>query len=203
MRCPACGRETPDALMVCRHCGASTRPSILQRLFGRLRRPHASVSIGMSPPAREVLTADEEPLGIEMPALGVKTMSVTVSQSSSTQGAVLSGAGLDADMLEKLRRVAAAGGAEVRYERVERDDGRGNVTVSESGTPLDPDVRAALEKLLNAKPGAGGVIREQQVIVETNGTRQVYGSVEDMPPEVRKLLGRFAESPISDDGSSR
>ena len=190
MRCPACGRETPEALMVCRHCGASTRPSILAKFFGWLRRPRAA--------ARVVLTADEEPLGIEMPAVAVKTMSVTVSETPCARGTVLSGEGLDADVLEKLRRVAAAGGGEVRYERVQRDDGFGNVTVSETGTPLDPEMRAALEKLFDSKPGAGGVIRDQQVVVETGGTRQVYDSVEEMPPEVRKLLGKFAESPISD-----
>ena len=197
MRCPACDRDTPDALLVCRHCGASTRPSFLRRLFRWLRMPSVSVSVD-----RPRLTADEEQLGIEMPALGVKAVSVTVGDVTSAQRGMAEDA-VAPDVLEQLRR-AAAGGGQVYYERVTQQDGlTGRTTVSERGTPLDPDVRGAIEKLLASHAGGdgAGVTREQQIVVETNGTRKVYSSIEEVPAEVRGMLGKFADLPINRDGT--
>lgn len=193
MRCPACDRDTPDALLVCRHCGASTRPSLLRRMFRWLRRPSVSVSA-----SRPRVTAEDEQLGIEMPALGVKTMSVTLSDVTSAQRGIVGDADAP-DVLEQLRR-AAAGGGQVYYERVTQQDGlTGKTTVSERGTPLDPEVRDAIEKLLSSHVGGdgAGVTREQQIVVETNGTRKVYSSIDEVPAEVRGILGKFADLPIN------
>ena len=191
MRCPTCDRDTPDALLECRHCGASTRPSHLRRLFGWLRMPSVSVSV-----SRPRVTAEEEQPGIEMPALGVKTMSVTLSDVTSARRGI-TGEALAPDVLEQLRRAA---GGQVYYERVTQQDGlTGKMTVSERGTPLDPDVRAAIEKMLasHGSRDGTGVTREQQIVVETNGTRRVYSSLDEVPPEVRGILGKFADLPIS------
>ena len=193
MRCPACDRDTPDAMLVCRHCGASTRPSLLRRLFGWLRLPSVSVSVG-----RPRMTADEEEFGIEMPALGVKTMSVTLGDVTSAQRGMV-GDPPAPDVLEQLRR-AAAGGGQVYYERVTQQDGlTGKTTVSERGTPLDPDVRAAIEKLMSSHTGGdgAGVTHKQQIVVESNGTRKVYSSIDEVPAEVRGMLGKFADLPIN------
>ena len=196
MRCPACDRDTPDALFECRHCGASTRPSLLRRLFGWLR-PH-SVSVSVDRPR---VTADEEQLGIEMPALGVKAISVTVSDTTTRADGVVPADALAPDVLEHLRR-AAAGGGQVYYERVTQQDGlSGKTTVSERGTPLDPDVRAAIDTLL-ASHGATTTAREPQIVVETNGTRKVYSSIDEVPPEGRGMLGKFADLPINRDESA-
>src|SRR5688572_33014403 len=111
MRCPTCDRDTPDALLVCRHCGASTRPSLLRRLFQWLRLPSVSVSVG-----RPRATMNDDRLGIEMPALGVKAISVTMTDLAGAKRYVAPDA-LGPDVLEQLRR-AAAGGGQVYYEHV-------------------------------------------------------------------------------------
>ena len=200
MRCPACDRDTPDALLVCRHCGGSTRPSLLRRLFRWLRPPSASVSIGRPP-----VTADEEQAGIEMPAMGVKAISVTVSDATTRAGGIIPSDALAPDVVEQLRR-AAAGGGQVYYERVTEQDGlTGKTTVSERGTPLDPDVRAAVEQLLasHADGADTGTTHERQIVVETNGTRKVYASIDEVPPEVRCMLGKFADLPINRDATDK
>lgn len=197
MRCPACGRETPDALMVCKHCGASTRPSILRRLFGWLRFPHVSVSVRTKPTVRRALRADEDPLGIEMSAAGAKSISMTMTKVSGLEGAEALEA-LPPEIREKLRRATSDGNV-VQYQRVVQDDGFGRATVTENGTPIDPNLRAALQKLLEAESAT----TEQQIVVDVDGTRQVYGSVDEMPPEVRKMLGRFADAPINSDRDGR
>lgn len=191
MQCPACGRSTPDALLVCKHCGASTRTPWWRRLFGRLRAPRVGVSLDVS---AERARPDEEPLGIEMPAGAAVKMTVsdvTVTRSGTE--------GLDAlppdvrdDVRDALRRAAGSGGM-VYYEKVVSDDGSGPV-VSERGTPPDPQVRAALQKLL-----ATEATTQREIVVDVNGERQVYRSVDEMPPEVRKLLGQFADLPVTHD----
>ena len=200
MRCPACDRETPDALLVCRQCGGSTRPSLLRRFFRWLRPPAASVSIGRPP-----VSADEEQLGIEMPAMGVKAISVTVSDATTRAGGIIPADALAPDVVEQLRR-AAAGGGQVYYERVTQQDGlTGKTTVSERGTPLDPDVHAAVEKLLTSHADGAdtGTTHERQIVVETNGTRKVYASIDEVPPEVRGMLGKFADLPINRDATDK
>lgn len=200
MECPNCGRQTPDALLVCRYCGIAPRPPLWRRVVDwfrgvRARVPRVSVSFDTSAdPHARPLSADEEPLGIEMPA-GAKTktvtMGVTTVTTSRRDGAALET--LPEDIRDALRRAAGSGGM-VYYERVVQDDGSGPV-VSQRGTPPDPQLRAALEKLLQAEAGA----TEQQIVVEVNGDRQVYRSAEEMPPEVRKMLGRFADLPLTPD----
>ena len=186
MQCPACGRQTPDALMVCEHCGASTRAPLWRRLFGWLRPPPARASHDVS---IDRTRADEEPLGIEMPA--GPAVNMTVSDVSVTRRG---GEGLDAlpdEVRDALRRAAGEGGT-VYYEKVVTDDGSGPV-VSERGTPPDPQLRAALEKLRQTEAGT----TQHEIVVDVNGERQVYRSVDEMPPEVRKLLGRFADMPLT------
>ena len=190
MQCPACGRSTPDALLVCKHCGASTRTPWWRRLFGWLRVPRVDVTLDVS---SERARPDEEPLGIEMPAGAGVTM--TVSDVTVTRRGA---EGLDAlpaevreDVRDALRRAASAGGM-VYYEKVVRDDGSGPV-VSERGTPPDPQVRAALQKLLETEAGA----MQREIVVDVNGERQVYRSVDEMPLEVRQLLGRFGDMPLT------
>jgi hypothetical protein len=197
MRCPACGRETPDALMVCKHCGASTRPSILRRLFGWMRLPRVNVSVRIQPTVRRAVRVDEDPLGIEMPAGGVRSVSMTMTKLSRLDGADALET-LTPEIREKLRQ-ATSNGNVVRYQHVTQDDGFGRATVTEDGTPVDPELRAALQKLLEAESGT----TEQQIVLDVDGTRQVYGSVDEMPPELRKMLGRFADAPINNDPTQR
>lgn len=197
MRCPACGRETPDALMVCKHCGASTRPSILRRLFGWMRLPRVNVSVRIQPTVRRAVRADEDPLGIEMPAGGVRSISMTMTKVSRLDNADALET-LSPEIREKLRQ-ATSNGNVVRYQQVTQDDGFGGATVTEDGTPVDPKLRAALQKLLEAESGT----TEQQIVIDVDGTRQVYGSVDEMPPEIRKMLGGFADAPINNDPNGR
>jgi hypothetical protein len=194
MRCPNCGRETPEAMLECRHCGGSTRPSILRRLFGWLRWPRVSVSVNV----HDRLTPDEDPLGIEMPATTTKSISFTAGTMAFARGPEAMEM-LSPEMREKVREMIAAAGGEVRYEKTVRDDGAGEVTVSESGTPLDPTLQAAIEKLLESETAT----REQRIVVETNGQRHVYESVDQMPPELRARLGNFADRPINDEEERR
>jgi hypothetical protein len=195
MRCPTCGRETPEALMVCRHCGAATRPSLVRRLFGWLRRPRADASLEV----RHGVTPDEDPLGIEMPAAGAKAISLTVTQVSTGRDTLGAVEALPPALRDKVREMIASGGGPVHCEQVVRDDGTGEVTVSERGTPLDPEVRAAIAKLLESETAT----HEQRIVVETDGTRQEFESAQDMPPAVRNLLGRFADMPINEEGKER
>ena len=201
MRCPTCGRHTPDALIICKHCGASTRTSLWRRLFGWVSRPKHNVSFG----ARTGLgAADDEPLGIEMPAAGAKAVTFSVGRvatelsvstspvdSGEAGGVACVSGGIPPELLRQLREAAGPSG-ELRYHRIERDDGPGDVTVTESGTPLDPQVRAAIQKLLASE----SVAREQQIVIETNGNRQVFDSIDDVPSHLRKFLGPFADAPI-------
>lgn len=190
MRCPACGRETPDALMDCSHCGARTQPSMLRRLWGRLRGTPPSVSVnvrtGMS-------AADDFPGAIEMP-VGVRTMSVTMTELTGKTEPLARLDQLDPELRANLLDAMNAGGGEVKvFERIEREDGQGNVTFSESTTPSDPAVRAAIEQLIRAHPTSGPGSAEQQIVVEVDGARHVYQSVDELPPEVRKLVDKFAD----------
>jgi hypothetical protein len=134
-----------------------------------------------------------------MPALGVRAISVTVSDATTRADSVIPVDALAPDVLEQLRR-AADGGGQVYYERVTQQDGlNGKTTVSERGTPLDPDIRAAIEKLLasHANGATTGAAREAQIVVETNGARKVYSSIAEVPAELRGMLGKFADLPIN------
>lgn len=62
MRCPSCGRENADSAAQCAHCGAELRESLLSRLSHWLHRPPGDTK----PAARQPITPDEEPQGIEM-----------------------------------------------------------------------------------------------------------------------------------------
>jgi hypothetical protein len=188
MDCPNCGRRLPDTL-VCKHCGLSVplRPPLWRRLLDRLRAPRDDASVDT---ARDAARPDEEPAGIEMPA-GKRAVTMSVSRVSTTRQEGMPLKNLPEDTIDALRRAAASGGA-VYYERVVSDDGSGPV-VSERGTPPDPQLQGAIDELLKAEAGA----TEEQIVVDVNGERQVYGSVDEMPPEVRTMFQHFADMPVT------
>jgi len=188
MDCPNCGRRLPDNL-VCKHCGLTVpvRPPLWRRLFDRLRAARDNVSVNT---ARDAARPDEEPVGIEMDA-GKRAVAMSVSRVSMTRQEGVPLKNLPEDTVDALRRAAASGGA-VYYEREVSDDGSGPV-VSEGGTPPDPQLQGAMDDLLEAQPGA----TEEQIVVDVNGERQVFGSVDEMPPEVRTLFQHFADMPVT------
>lgn len=196
MQCHTCGRDTPDGLMVCRRCGAATRPSLLRRLRGWLRHSTPRVSVDV----RTRVGPDEDPLGIEMPAAGAKAVALTVSEVPTRSDPLTGIDRLDPALRDKLLAAIAAGGREVKFERVVREED-GDVPVSETGTPVDPAVRAAIERLLESHPATPPGTSEQQIVADVDGTLQVYQPVDDPPPEVSKLLGRFAERKIEPDSN--
>ena len=192
MECPNCGRQTPDEMTVCRYCGIAPRPPLWRRLAEWFRAPR--VGAPADRPARRT-SPEDEPRGIEMPA-GSRTVTVGLSTVSTTRRDGQAVESLPADIREALREVAGTEGT-VYYERVVSDDSSGPV-VSERGMPLDPQLQAALAKLLEAEAAT----TEQQIVVEVNGDRQVYRSADEIPPEVRKMLGQFADAPLARDADA-
>jgi hypothetical protein len=195
MWCPACGRQTPDALSECKHCGVPIPPSLLRRLLGRLRGSNPGGNSTGAAQRRPVVTANEEPEGVEMPADGAKPLPFSAQPVAERDAEALEA--LPPELRETVRRTLreVSGSAAMRVQRIVHDDGTIAESVTEGTAPLDPELRAALEKLLEAESGGA----EQQIVVEVDGSRQVYESVDQVPPEVRSLLGRFAEAPISRD----
>ena len=192
MDCPNCGRRLPDTL-VCKHCGLTVppRPPLWRRLLDRLKPPPESASVD---PTADSARPDEEPEGIEMPA-AARTATMSVSRASNTRQEGVPLKNLPEDAVEALRRAAASGGA-VYYEQVVSDDGSGLV-VSEQQMPPDPELEAAADEMMNAD--AGGT--DEQIVADITGERQVYGSADEMPPEVREKLSHFADKPLTADPS--
>ena len=199
MKCPRCGRETPDAMTECRHCGASTRPSLWRRLFGRRAangaadRPSAAVRV------RPDDGTEDGPPGIEMPAAGAKPVSFSSSQVTTTTVSSVETAGravvpgeVPPELIEQLRSAVGEGGV-VHYEETIVDDGSGEVAVTQRDTPLDPKLRAAMEKLLASQTAT----RQEQIVIDVNGQRHTFDTLADVPPHLRKFLGPFADAPIS------
>jgi hypothetical protein len=179
----------------CKHCGVPIPPSLLRRLLDRLRGASAHVHRGSPARARPVMTAEEEPEGVEMPAGGARPLPFSAQPVAERDAEAL--VALPPELREtagrSLRELAAS--AAVHVQRIVHDDGAITASVAGRAAPPDPEVRAALEKLLEAEQGAA----EQQIVVEVEGNRQANESADQVPPEVRSLLGRFAEAPISRD----
>src|SRR3954447_22337496 len=182
MWCPACGRQTPEALSECKHCGVPIRPSLMRRLLGRLRgTPGAAPGggAGGAAHARPVVPADEEPEGVEMRAEGAKPLPFSAQPVAERDAEALEA--LPPELRETVRRSLreVSGSAAMHLQRVVYDDGTIAESATERTTPLGPEVRAALEKLLEAESGSA----EQQIVVEMDGSRQTYESMEQVPPE--------------------
>jgi hypothetical protein len=172
------------------------RPPLLRRLLDRLRGTSGASRAGGAAGVRAVTPAEEEPQGVEMPAAGAKEISFSAHPVAERDSAALEA--LAPEVRETVRRSLREAKGSARMTQVERSvlqDGTIAETTTERVTPLDPEVRAALEKLVEAEAGAV----EQQIVVDVDGGRQVYSSIDQVPPEVRGLLGRFAEAPISRD----
>lgn len=174
MDCPRCGRETPDALTARRHCGASPRPSLWRRLFG--------------------WAGTQQPAAPKHRSVFVSRVSTRVAGAAPVGRSGAPGQ-IPPDLVEELRRAVGDCGV-VSYEKVSVDDGSGEVAVSERGTPLDPKVRAALEGLM----ASGVATSQQQIVIDADGQRRIYDCIDDVPPHLRKLLGRLADAPLKEPG---
>lgn len=200
MNCPRCGRLTSEALTACRHCGASTRPSLWRRLFGRRPGHGAADRPGASVRVRPDDGTEDGPPGIEMPAAGAKPVSFSSSQATTivssveTVGRSVAPGEVPPELIEQLRSAVGEGGV-VEYQETIVDDGPGEVTVTQRGAPLDPKLRAAMEKLLASEAAT----RQEQIVIDLDGQRHTFDSLADVPPGLRKFLGPFADDPLTND----